>query len=415
MSNIDQILKEAAKKKVKPIRRFDWQVERLYGQEPKWDDISNFDENFNQLVAKALSWVNASFEHSDFKAEVIKYAEIKGIPISKLEQLADYKFVNAGKVAWLLNNGCPLTENWIIRFKENLEKLLVETGTNDENGVQITDDGEIIILEEKPKLFERRNRTINKKVTEHLLDIEELVDKSLINKEEIDSSIVYKSFQFKKVDEKIAKQVFEKLNEKSKVLIKELNSLELLDENVILNQFGDLETYEKYLNDIQENSNQLINALNQIGSYLGNKKAIKKSEKKFGNKFKAKRIEAQVSNVNFKLQDNNYQIASINPVSIIGSMTLVVFNTKNRKLSVYNALSEEGLSLKGTTVQNFNEETSFQKIIKKPNMLKQFQEGNIRRLEVLLNDIKAKPSKVNGRINEHSILLKTFKEVYAKK
>ena len=97
-------------------------------------------------------------------------------------------------------------------------------------------------------------------------------------------------------------------------------------------------------------------------------------------------------------------------------MTLVVLNTKTRKLSIYIANDETGLGIKGTTIQNFNEQTSTQKILKNADMLGQIQAGNINRLNVLFrNNIKAKESPVTGRINSDVVLLKTFKEKFPQK
>lgn len=411
MSNIDQIIKNAPKKTKR--RTFDFQIERIYGEEPVWDGIENTQSNFQTLVTKALNWCNASLEHSEYKEEVLKYAQTKGTPTNKLEQLADWKFVNAGKLAWLVNNACPLTENWIARLKLNLELLIKDAGID--NDVQVLDDGTVIVPETKVSLFQRRNNTMNKKVVEQFLDVETLLDTAVLTGEAIDSSVIYKNLTSKKVDEKTAKQVHDKLMTKHNVLKEELVSLDNMAEGDRIVMLDDTETFENYYSDVQNNLDQVIDAANQIGAYLGNKKALKKSEKKFGGKVKARRVEAQVSNVNFKLQDNEYKLASINPVSVIGSMTLLTFNTQSRKLSIYVAKTEEGLSIKGTTLQNFDEVTSFQKLIKKPGMLKMFQEGNVRRVEVLLKDIRAKEATVNGRLNEHTILLKTYKEKFGVK
>jgi hypothetical protein len=411
MSNIDQIIKNSAKK-AKPRKLYDFEIERVYGKEPSWDGVENTQDNFKSLVGAAVNWVNASYEHADYKEEVIKYATLKGMPVGKLETIADWKFVNAGKAAWLVNNGCPLTEDWLTRFKLNIDKLLKETDEMD--NIEIAEDGTVVVLEAKPKLFEKRNRTQAKKVTEQVMYIEELIDNAIMADEQVNESIVYKEFVEKKIDEKTAKQVFDKLNERSKVFLNEIDALENYGDDSKIVMFDDEETFTNYLENIRENANQYIEVANQIGAYLGNKRAIKKSERKHGSKFKAKRIEAQVSNVNFKLQDSEYKVASITPASVIGSQTLLAFNTKSRKMAVYIAANEEGLSIKGTTIQNFDEVKSFQKIIKKPDMVKKLQEGNIKRVENLLNDVRAKVALVNGRLNEHTVLLKTYKETYGK-
>lgn len=129
--------------------------------------------------------------------------------------------------------------------------------------------------------------------------------------------------------------------------------------------------------------------------------------------------EKLIAKLKFAINDDKFQLASINPTEIIGCSELWVFNVKTRKIgryiaSVIDPLGAErdgsGLSVKGTTITGFNEETSIQKTLRKPEeKLKEFKDCGKRKLEKFLDTINAVDIKLNGRINADTILLKAVR------
>ena len=94
----------------------------------------------------------------------------------------------------------------------------------------------------------------------------------------------------------------------------------------------------------------------------------------------------------------------------MGCSSLWVFNTKTRKLGIYAAVDAGGLSVKGTTITNFNESTSIQKTIRKPNdVLPKVLSGGKIVLKKLLSEINATEQTLTGRINTDIILLRVIK------
>jgi len=128
--------------------------------------------------------------------------------------------------------------------------------------------------------------------------------------------------------------------------------------------------------------------------------------------------EKLVSKMKFMKEHVDTGLVSINPIEIVGSNILVLYNTKSRKLGIYHTSNVDpmnqkregsGLSVKGTTMIRFNEETSVQKTLRKPQeQLKIFKDINKRSLNKKFEAIKSVPTKMNGRINEHTLLLKVF-------
>lgn len=122
---------------------------------------------------------------------------------------------------------------------------------------------------------------------------------------------------------------------------------------------------------------------------------------------KAKPVEKIVEKLKYMKQDPNLKLVSINPTEIVGAKELWIFNTKTRKLGKYVAGEFNDLGVKGTSIIGFDEFKSVQKTLRKPEeQLKEFKAAGKVALRKFLEDIKAVDIKLNGRINEETVLLK---------
>ena len=123
-----------------------------------------------------------------------------------------------------------------------------------------------------------------------------------------------------------------------------------------------------------------------------------------------------VAKLKFLKVDSKYSLTSVNPEEIIKANELWVFNVKSRKLGKYIASSIDpkglgrdgtGLSVKGTTIIGFDEKLSIQKTLRKPpEQLKEFKAAGKVALRKFLEDINTTDTKLNGRCNLDTVLLK---------
>jgi hypothetical protein len=124
-------------------------------------------------------------------------------------------------------------------------------------------------------------------------------------------------------------------------------------------------------------------------------------------KTKAVPKEKLIAKLKYMKTNEPLKLVSINPTDIIGCGELWIFNTKTRKLGKYIAAEFQTLGVKGTTITGFDEFKSVQKTIRKPEeKLKEFKAAGKVQLRKFLEDINATDTKMNGRINEDTILLK---------
>jgi hypothetical protein len=124
-------------------------------------------------------------------------------------------------------------------------------------------------------------------------------------------------------------------------------------------------------------------------------------------KTKAVPAEKIVAKLKYMKTNEPLKLVSINPTDIISASELWIYNTKTRKLGKYVAAEFQTLGVKGTTITGFDEFKSVQKTVRKPEeKLKEFKAANKVALRKFLDDINATDTKMNGRINEETNLLK---------
>lgn len=124
---------------------------------------------------------------------------------------------------------------------------------------------------------------------------------------------------------------------------------------------------------------------------------------------KPKASDKQVEKLNYKVQDDEVKLVSINPIMIPGKNKLFVYNTKQRVITVYSNDSAAGFEVKGSTVYNWDEKTSMSTTLRKPDdILPQILTKTEKQIEKVLSSLTTKVKKPTGRINKDCILLRVL-------
>ena len=149
--------------------------------------------------------------------------------------------------------------------------------------------------------------------------------------------------------------------------------------------------------------------IDDIDRFCGNKKVtrVRKPRTK-----KAKSAVALISKLQYQIESAEYKIASINPVNIVGAQQLWVFNTKQRKLTKYDAVGPAGLQVSRSSIRGFDDSTSAVKRVRKPedviNIVTTPTYGKVS-LRKLMDNINTKAETPSGRINNDTVLLRVIK------
>jgi len=315
--------------------------------------------------------------------------------VALLKALPDYRFATVGKYSYMMAHGANIDpdtlarmENW---YKELVEKAKVAIAKKEAEEAQ----------EEKPK---KQVITIQQRMREQMATLcgewdgflDELVEERITLK------------RFDPYNEMRAGKGGVEIKPAHAKIIKDMYAAEY-DEAKLVVEWSDPEIKEAYAH---------LNSAKLRKEFLGFYEAIYTACDTFINTQKATRKPRKpkavsksklVEKLKYQASESSLGLASIHPVSIVDAHTLWVYNTKTRKMGIYVADEMlNTLSVKGTTIQNFDTAKSTQKTVRKPEILKGSDKLARTKIEKLYNELTTTETKLNGRINESTILIKAF-------
>ena len=164
---------------------------------------------------------------------------------------------------------------------------------------------------------------------------------------------------------------------------------------------------EGYAHRTKKTSQAWLDALESVVSacelVIGMSKAVRKPRVK-----KPVSKEKLIEKLKYCPSDTKYNLVSVNPLELLDSTEVWVFNIKTRKLGRYVAAEDcKIMTVKGSSLVGFDENTSIQKTLRKPeDTLKEFKAAGKIKLRKFMDEIKTTDTKLNGRINEDTVILK---------
>ena len=367
---------------------------------PVWDGCEAMTaDQFLRHWHDAMNYYRLEFSGKDLKPAVLKWMTSVGCDskdIAAFKRTKDNRVnVTMGAIASCLLRGMPAVRADFNSGRDTaawLRSVIVETieaGKNDK------DDSEVV--EVKPvgvqPSIQDRVREAAYKMTE---EIEDAIDGFQTDPENFDPK-AFKMLNLLKGKEVKAAHAR---------IIKSFYSRDLAELEELASGKGDEQLREAYSHRSKKQIKNLIAFYQEIMmacDMLAQEAKVNRAPRKT----KAVPKEKLIAKLKFKKTDEPLKLVSINPVDIIGASELWIFNIKTRKLGKYVATEFNTLNVKGTTITNFDEFKSIQKTIRKPEeKLKEFKAAGKVQLRKFLDDINATDTKMNGRINEETILLK---------
>lgn len=122
-----------------------------------------------------------------------------------------------------------------------------------------------------------------------------------------------------------------------------------------------------------------------------------------------KSVDKQVAKVQYKKEDNDYKIVSINPIQIPTKTRLYAFNTKSKMIIEYVTESVNGFEISGSTIKNITPGLSRTICLRKPlDFLPIVLQKTPKQIDAAWQTLKTKTKVPNGRINKDTILLRVL-------
>jgi hypothetical protein len=246
-----------------------------------------------------------------------------------------------------------------------------------------------MIVEDAPKI--NIQERIREKISEETGELEGMIDNFVLGgcKNFIDMESYFRSRNLS----------FAVMTKICNIFIKKVKEIE---EVFTLNNS---ELKEGYSNFTKPELRRFKDFLDSIVIAANNRVSVTPIRKK--RKLKEKPAAILVSKMNYAKDFDELGLTSIAPEKVIGALQVWTYNTKTKLLGVYNADNAKGLSVKGSTLQNYNEQTSIGKRLRKPLItIKELMEAGKVKIKTILSNLSTKEINLTGRMNSDTILLR---------
>lgn len=357
--------------------------------------INGIERDYKQLLWGADTFVHYDVDDKKRLASYFKYCE-KHFDKKKaalLKKLPDYTFTTVSKYTYLAERGVGLEEDRLKYIENKFEEFVAQA--------------ELLIKEETKAKAEDTKKgpavviSIQQRMREQVGDLcgswDEAVDQLCIgdfNLAEFDPYAEMQSYRNNMIKAAHAK------------IIKEMYAAQFEEAKEVA-LFKDEQIKEAYAYMTAKKRKEFLAFYEKINiacdTFINTGKAVRKTRKK-----KAVSKDKVVSKLKFKQSEPSLGLASVNPMNILDAQVLWVYNTKNRKLGVYVAEEHHNLTVKGTTILNYKESASVQKTVRKPELLKGADKLARTKFQKLFESFNATETPLNGRLNEHTVLIKVF-------
>lgn len=387
---------KAPPKKKPTVRRAHLADEKYTGYEPQWDTeraLAMSDADFDHHLRRSFYYYNYHYASKDLKPDLIKWLqEQKLFAVSKTElgKVIKSRWVpmTACSIIAAHKQGMPLRGKIPAYLETMVRDVCEKYDFYNEGDDEAPATQEIKHAVKVPTIQDR----LNEKMSATLGELEGHFDDVVTN-----TDSAFKPYDFL-VAQNVPQAQLGKVETAFNKTRAEFEAAQAKQDDQLIEGYkhfkaADYKRIYAWFDELQK----------AVEQYRGVKKATKKLRVK-----KSPSKEKLVAKLKYAKESKELKLVSINPVDIIGAAELWVYNTKTRKLGKYvPGAYNDGISVKGTTILDFDETKSVQKTLRKPEQqLVEFMKSGKVQLRSFLSNIKATETKLNGRINADVLLLK---------
>lgn len=338
-------------------------------------------ESYDSQLSSVLNWHSRNTDNKQRKAWVLAYLKKakRTDEIERMTDISDWHFYSVGAIVRLKMLGAELTERHEAFIEESIQTILAAPVVS-KKLVAAKAATATVVVGIQERILDKARETCGER-------IDGFVDEFImcgcpigfkINMNDINGPTAkYIATTYKKT----------------------------LDELLEVQEGMDKQLVEGYSNFSKVQLKRYIALVEQIiaGCEQAKKLVVRKPRAR-----KAKPAGEIVKRMKFMKEFPELGLKSISAPTIVGSTELWVYNTKYKRLQVYRAAGGNVLTVKGTSILNYDTASSFQKTMRKPEQVTAMAEQGKRVLSASFKALTTKETVVNGRVNEECILLKAF-------
>lgn len=348
-----------------------------------WGDEPELTKSSTRIdYIRAYNWYNANCDNNDAKEYVLSYLKGQKVAKSIIRKISDLHPNSFRSIGWncrILDQGGVLPPGEAEAIQTRIDALVEAAPTNSPEPT----------APEVPTISIQQR--VHDKAGSYIAELEEELDKFYLdNSHAFDASDWFSRNQVKPKSAKIISEYYSPLYSE----VMDAQSGKLTEGYKRWKKSG-LKKYAEFV--------RVIVAAASGASVM--QRTTRKPRKK-----KVKPAAVLVAKMQYKAKDEHLNITSIPSTEIIGAQQAWVFNTRYRKLSVFNAMDDAGLSVRGTTIIGYDPKTSITKMVRKPEkVLPEVLKGGKVALRKVMDTIKCKSREAKGRLNSDVLLLRASK------
>ena len=355
-------------------------------------------KNFKSNYEGAILYAHYELSAIELKKEVVKYLKTQNPKHPLLERIKDMnenRFTTIGKYMYILNHAGDIPENIMEKMMPALEKIIVEEEMRQDVRKKEEQDSTMGLIEETPKMVITIQDRLREKTREVAGEVEGWIDDFYLSKKAIQPKTVeefvnlFKGNELKSPHMRFMYSIFERRAAEID------RAAEGKDKDLA-------EGYSNFTKPELKKYNQFHKNLLAACVMMQEVAKVERAPRKK----KPVSQEKLVSKLKYKKEDSSLGIVSLNPIEIVGSKEVWVYNTKTRKIAQYKAVDERGLSVKGASLLNYSTDSA-EKTLRKPvETLAEFKKASKVKLRTFLKDLSTVDIPCNGKLNENHVILR---------
>ncbi len=372
---------------------------------PNFATVVSTNKNFRTNFHMALTYAHYELTANQLKKEVqvyLKAQDAKNPLLDRMKDIDENRFMTIGKYMYVLNHSGEIPEDILKSVMPALEKLIDEeevklAAENKEKAKTEAKAGSKVSETQQAPTGPTIQDRLREKAREVAGEVEGWIDDFCMDKKAAAKTVdefvaLFKANDLKAPHMRHMQQIFTRRAEEVATALLGTNK----DLAEAYSNFGKVE-----LRKFDLFHKNLLKACVMMQEVAKVERAPRKK--------KPVSAEKVVSKMKYKKDDSSLGIVSLNPVQIVGSKEIWVYNTKTRKLSQYKASDERGLTVKGTGLLNYSTD-SVEKTVRKPvETLADFKKASKVKLRTFLKELTTLDVPASGKLNEHCVLLRVDK------
>ena len=352
--------------------------------EPVWDGTL-------ESLPKVLNWYSYKKDQDDARNYILEYAKFAGLPKDKIKALSQSKERVVTSIAWLcrmLLNSASTSTEFNSRIDHELSRL-ISANKPKQSSPQID-------IPKKQTVNVQENIKIQ--LSEYLGEINFQLDSILdCIRKDISPSFSLNNWLRNGVSVVQTKNIsnYFKNNVLPELLEAQAATCEQLTEAYSFLTSKQLKTYigviEQFIIDCDEQH-------------------IIKKQMLVHNRTSRKRVSSPLKQVaKLKYLKEHEDLKSVPSTRIVGSKAIILYNPESRVVVYYECDNNHGLSVKGSTLLNYDITKTMCKILRKPDEILPtiLNEARVAARNCL-RDVKSKNKVASGRVNEKFLILRAF-------